>query len=380
MITYYKEQASRQHRTFMFQIFIFGSFARFLRWDRSGAVVTRRFNYKEVPRLLAGFLWRYGRLSLPDRGWDTNFTLADAVDVDTFQQEVERVRQEEPPETASGRSKTIYKALQAMKIEDILDDNYPTYTVRISPSTNWNYATKLIIRRPLYEPFSPFGRATRGYLAYDTNDNEFRFFKDIWRIDHRYLVPDPSDDDGQGEPIKQYRSEDEFYTFVKGLDIPQSGLPKVYFAGDVKNEDGSIQKTQTNELPRDDPDVNTWRKICLPLRAHVHQHVLQELLCPLQLFKNSRELFCIIHDVLKSTSSHTVFISASLISLIAMKAVKEKARILHRDISAGNVMFRIGDDNKIQGVLNDWDNNGPVQDEESIKRKAGLFRTVRICG
>lgn len=63
-----------------------------------------------------------------------------------------------------------------------------------------------------------------------------------------------------------------------------------------------------------------------------------------------------------------------------MKAVKEKARILHRDIGVGNVMFRIGDDNKIQGVLSDWDNNGAVQHEDTAERKSGFFRTVRICG
>ena len=58
-----------------------------------------------------------------------------------------------------------------------------------------------------------------------------------------------------------------------------------------------------------------------------------------------------------------------------MKLVQYHAQILHRDLSAGNIMFRINDQGKVEGVLNDWDNNGP---DTSAKRKVGACRTVRI--
>lgn len=59
-----------------------------------------------------------------------------------------------------------------------------------------------------------------------------------------------------------------------------------------------------------------------------------------------------------------------------MKDVKDEAQILHRDIGVSNIMFRVGDDNKIQGVLNGWDNNGPVQDECSSKHES-ITSTLR---
>lgn len=304
LVTYYKEQASRQHRTFIFQIFVFGSYARLLRWDRSGAVVTRKFNYKEQPELLAGFLWRYSQLSRPDRGWDPSATLAEAKNVDLFKTSLKKLLQGNGPATSSsGASKTIARLLTAANARKTLEGDYPTHAIHLSPSKNWDFHTTLIVGRPIYEPLSPFGRATRGYLAYDRDHKEFRFLKDIWRIVHRYLELDPSDDTDQ--PKRQYRSEDDFYTLMKTLNVPQVGLPVVYYAGDVKNEDGSVQKTQTNELPLDDPAINEWRKPSAPLRAHIHHHVLQELLCPLHTFSSSKELIGITRDVFKS--KHLVY-------------------------------------------------------------------------
>lgn len=298
LVIYYKEQALRQHRTFIFQVFIFGSFARFLRWDRSGAVVTQKFNYKKEPRLLAGFLWRYARLSPVSRGWDPTFTLSDSVDVRLFDDELKRVLRAPPADTASGVAKTIYRAFEAimMKGEENQDDEYSTYTVNLSPSITWDFETTLIIRRPLHEPLSPFGLATRTYLAYDKRHGQFRFFKDSWRIDDRY----PIHDFDQEEPHLRYLCEDEFYNLVKEIDIPQSGLPKVFYASDVKNADGTVQKTLTSDLPWAGPSVNEWRKVSLPFCAHIHQHILQELLCPLRAFESSRELVGVISDVLRS--------------------------------------------------------------------------------
>lgn len=378
LITYFKEQAVRQHRTFIFQIFIFGAFVRLLRWDRSGAVVTKKFNYKEQPQLLAEFLWRYGRLPGPsERGWDPSFTLAGPHDTDLFRTEMEKIlRGEEPTMTSPGAAKTVIKAMKAANAKETLEGDYPTYTVHLTPSANWDFETTLIIRRPVYTPLSPFGRATRGYLAYDIDNREFRFFKDVWRIDHHYIEPNPADDiSEEDEPIRQYRSEDEFYTFINGLDIPKTGLPKVYYAGDVKNNDGSVQKTRTNELPLDDPEVNRWRKAVAGFRAHVHHHVLQEILCPLELFSRSRELVGIMLNVLQSKQLIVERKTLILMPLLAMKLVQYHAQILHRDLSAGNIMFRINDQGKVEGVLNDWDNNGP---DTSAKRKVGACRTVRI--
>ncbi|KAG6843377.1 hypothetical protein H0H93_001212, partial [Arthromyces matolae] len=67
---YTNEIFSRQHRCFLFAVFICGPFARLLRWDHAGAVVSEQFNYISDSRLLVDFLWRFSHLSDERRGLD----------------------------------------------------------------------------------------------------------------------------------------------------------------------------------------------------------------------------------------------------------------------------------------------------------------------
>ena len=53
-----------QFRVHAFTVFICGKCARFIRWDRSGATVTRRFDYIDQPDIIARFFWRYAHLVL----------------------------------------------------------------------------------------------------------------------------------------------------------------------------------------------------------------------------------------------------------------------------------------------------------------------------
>ncbi|KAG2030909.1 hypothetical protein BDR03DRAFT_928595 [Suillus americanus] len=61
-----------QFRRFGFSILLCGSRARFVYWDRSGAVVSRRFDYTSNFIPLAEFLWRLNRASPGDRGVDVS--------------------------------------------------------------------------------------------------------------------------------------------------------------------------------------------------------------------------------------------------------------------------------------------------------------------
>lgn len=60
---------SRQYRTHCFSIGVFGSKARFYRWDRAGVVISRAFDYKEKP-LLSEFARRYCQATDAQRGLD----------------------------------------------------------------------------------------------------------------------------------------------------------------------------------------------------------------------------------------------------------------------------------------------------------------------
>ncbi|KAJ8489035.1 hypothetical protein ONZ45_g13731 [Pleurotus djamor] len=70
------EMASRQHRTHIFMLFVFHPYARLIRWDRSGIIITEKFSYVDNCSPMVDFLWRFSQVSEAQRGCDTAVTLA----------------------------------------------------------------------------------------------------------------------------------------------------------------------------------------------------------------------------------------------------------------------------------------------------------------
>ncbi|KAI6097037.1 hypothetical protein F5141DRAFT_987375, partial [Pisolithus sp. B1] len=54
-------------RAFVFSVLILNNEACLIRWDRTGAVVTNRFNYVDNSRLLVEFFWRFAHLMHGER-------------------------------------------------------------------------------------------------------------------------------------------------------------------------------------------------------------------------------------------------------------------------------------------------------------------------
>ncbi|KAF8836968.1 hypothetical protein BDN67DRAFT_249164 [Paxillus ammoniavirescens] len=59
-----------QFRHFSFSVFVFGTQARFMRWDASAVVVTEQFDYNENPEIMAKFFWQFSHLPPALRGRD----------------------------------------------------------------------------------------------------------------------------------------------------------------------------------------------------------------------------------------------------------------------------------------------------------------------
>lgn len=65
-------QFNSQFRIFAFSVIVVEDHARFVRWDRAGAIVSTCFNYLERSDLLANFFWRFSHLSHEERGYDSS--------------------------------------------------------------------------------------------------------------------------------------------------------------------------------------------------------------------------------------------------------------------------------------------------------------------
>lgn len=148
--SYAAAQLGSQFRTHAYSILIVKKSARLLRWDRTGTIVTESIQYNESPHL-AEFFRRYSQASPAMRGLDQSVT------------------EPTPAEAAAAR-----KSLG-------LDDTAPLVKLEI-PKAGCSSAY-FITSTPRATPYTPPGRATRVFHAYDTGRKTQVLLKDTWRVD-----------------------------------------------------------------------------------------------------------------------------------------------------------------------------------------------------
>ncbi|TCD65425.1 hypothetical protein EIP91_002681 [Steccherinum ochraceum] len=308
-------QLNRQHRAFVFSVFICGTLARFIRWDHSGAVVTHRFDLRTHPQLLAEFFWRYCRLSRSARGFDHTARASTATEQASLASAIRKFQSDDTKRAIADLDKT-------------LDPDYPCHTLSI-PDTH-GVTHSFVIQRPISSPLSPFGRATRAYIALDVARDELVFIKDYWR------------------PVDPSRSsEASVYEALMHSNIPH--LPRVRAGGDVVGDSQSSSNQDWSSNAGEEREVS--------LKEYRHHRIVQNLAFSLSTVKNSRELVAAIRNAVEC--------------LVAAY----KAGWLHRDLSSGNIML----DEDGEGVLNDWDHAVRVDSEGHCSHsRTGTWRFMSI--
>lgn len=225
IVSYATELCARQHRTHCFSISIYGQTARLIRWDRSGAVVSRAFNYHEESWLRI-FAERFDQATRAERGYDMTIRkasrkeeshfvhiitkhikkqldpsdddLADLLDAHYEANKVYRValhpeQPQENPGSAGGREHNDTVNLDASGSAAINSEPLETSArnPNISRSQRLKYTAVqyFIVSRPVAAPLSLAGRCTRGYWAVKIPDStigekkyQIAFLKDTWRI------------------------------------------------------------------------------------------------------------------------------------------------------------------------------------------------------
>ena len=228
------------------------------------------------------------------------------------------------------------------------EHSWPTYRVEVN--TNGT-SRELIIGRPFWDSDSPCGRATRGYMAYDTSEKRLVFLKDSWRTESTRIL-----------------AEGVMYTKLKKLNVPF--LPDLLAAGDVKFNN-KVQKTVTQNYANK-PFPPPWRWPCSRLDTLIHYRVVQELAFPLASAVSSKEVVQAMRDIVEGILITFPFRSAqiadSLLNRTALKIAYHSGKTLHRDVSLGNVMISKSG----RGCLNDWDH----AIELTLRGTKLSFRTV----
>jgi hypothetical protein len=308
---YATQQLASQFRTHAFSVLICKDRARLIYWDRSGAVVTHSFSYVEEP-WLATFLWRYTHSSPAVRGLDQSVTVPSDADA-TY---VEKAR------AALG----IDNETPLCKFTIYGEEGDVTYCFGNKPWFKGNG--------------SPTGRATRVFTVYAPDLNKCVLMKDTWRVSLRGM-----------------QAEGAIYRRLHAANV--SHIARFLRGGDVTSP---FCRTRSHSFAK---------RFGLRLRPHSHyRFILDDIGRDLTSFTTTKELVEALTGALQGTLSED-FYSCLLSPSLAHTEAFENAKILHRDISVGNVII-----SDRGGLLIDWDLAKDVEDLEKISQQP--FRTVSL--
>jgi hypothetical protein len=256
LATYAAAQMATQFRTHLFSVLICGPLARFIRWDRAGAIFTKSFDYVENPRLLALFFYNYTRLSSEERGFDPTVSVI--------------------PDHVHLSENNIQHLISLDTNRDLTSrlpkkDDLPLFVLEIPAWDEGGQSRKVVVLRPKYSVQSPFGRATRGMPGVDLESKRHVFVKDYWRPD-----------------VEGVEKEGEIYRRLRQHNVRH--ISTFYCGNDIRS-----QATITQSYG--DPQADSP-----PQALEGFQHYRMALLDvgrPLTMFKSTREMINVIADAME---------------------------------------------------------------------------------
>ncbi|KAI0090924.1 hypothetical protein BDY19DRAFT_664127 [Irpex rosettiformis] len=332
LANYTWDSFSYQHRVHLFMLFIAGNVARFIRWDRAGAIVSASFDYVEDSKPLMRFLGSFAKLDDAQRGWNTTVSRPLPNEVEEFRAAINSWIERH------GGVEVVRRRFPGA--ESTLDEEYSTYKITVKPEIGKSQT--LIVRRPFSQSGNLVGRATRTYFAYSTTPRIVVFYKEGWRVE--------ADVD---------HSETTAYRKLKEGNVQH--IPTILCAGDVIVDESPL-RTLSDIWARE-----TDEECYVPCPAPpglVLQRIVQSVVYPVQWLLSSLQFVTVLCDC-------TIAVDQA-----------EKIGLLHRDISIGNVMAKFDDDGQtfVGGILIDWDNFGYTDSdhEGQTTRRHGTWQFMSI--
>ncbi|KAM5541461.1 hypothetical protein V8D89_005015 [Ganoderma adspersum] len=366
-VEYHLNLFKYQHRTFCYSIYVCFDMARLLYFDRAGAYVSGPFSWVEPTSLLHEFVWKFAKLANANKlGRMGHDTTAKMVALPTRRRFVREAKNPDlAPHIRAGLKKAsegdcpLYKLTikdvppspdewfpdepfpeppppppsKSKKGSSAADSNAKSAKGKAKAKASSPPPRRFIVGRPHFSADALVGRCTKGYMAFDvTNPKKWVpcFLKDSWRP----CVP------GRTRP------EHLVYERLKRKGVKSTdGIATFICGGDVGGT-----RAQRTRVQDDLPEKNR------PVRRVHYRLVIEDIGLPLSKFNNFGELSGIFVDALR-----------------AHFRVLKRAKVLHRDISVGNIMIRIQDDGEPTGFLIDWDlsrleselGNGPVEPDRT---------------
>ncbi|KAG6812402.1 hypothetical protein H0H92_003083 [Tricholoma furcatifolium] len=189
------------------------------------------------------------------------------------------------------------------------------------------------------KPKSVIGQCTRPYPVYKEATSKCYFLKDSWRAHD--LDPQAKTLELEGKEVQ------DVPRFVCGGDIVEETSETALYVPVVDSNDADA--TPLPDRRNDDWRLgDNWDRITR--RIH-HCFVVDFIGKSLETFKNSKQLMQVIFDAFIGGSFASFGGFFLTLVVLAHKEAYEKCGIVHRDISARNILITMDG----RGVLNDWD-------------------------
>ncbi|RPD57224.1 hypothetical protein L226DRAFT_572563 [Lentinus tigrinus ALCF2SS1-7] len=318
-----------QHRVFCYAIYATRHMARLCCIDRGAIIVSTQFDWLNTDSPLHDFLWMVGHMSPEGLGYDPTAVLVEDEDKEAQLFKDMAKNSSVRPEirkyvlAATAPGVPIYRiSITPMAAPD--DEKLPedpssqSKKSATSPPPDPSSASPppppaeptdryFLVGKPHFMTDSLVGRCTRGYVAYDLSTGNLCFIKDYWR------------------PYVPGRSRPEHLVYERLQSSQVEGVATLICGGDV----GGLraQRTQFHTL--------LSHVKALPVTRIHYRLGTKEIGLPLEEFKNFRELSMVFYD-----------------AITAHFEAWTKAKVLHRDISVGNILI---DPVTRKGILIDWD-------------------------
>ncbi|KAF4607773.1 hypothetical protein EYR40_000108 [Pleurotus pulmonarius] len=256
LATYAVGFCSRQHRTHLFFVYLFYPYARFIRFDRAGALVSERFKFTNDCTPLIRFFSRFSKMTPAQRGYDPTVHVADELETKLAR---ERLKEWAPD---SKYERPVFK----MEVHDDPKGLGDNDTKKPNPRT-------FLVWGALADPESPLGRATRGYPALE--------------VTHGL-------DQAKEAPImllkEQWRSialRPEIITLQELKDKGVKHVPTLECGGDLPGQVTQTAMYAAVIRTKGGKDIDT--------RIHV-RFVTVEVGRPIERFSSSKEMFKAVYD------------------------------------------------------------------------------------
>lgn len=269
-IKYATEALLRQHRQFLFEVYIADMNARLIRWDRAGAVVSSNIDLRNMSREFLSIISRMVTMTPVERGHDETATFATASQIQKLERFTHATRYGQKLVRDILENKKIFPIHQVRC--PVIDESVVGESPTLPPPAPLSRI--FLIGIPTAGSYSPTGRATRGYVAYDVDKQRLVFLKDSWRPDSPGVRP-----------------ELDIYMKLHSSGATRS-VATAIGGGDVGAP--HAQTTRNDQWLKQAGRAPTTRTHYRILTSRIGR--------PLDTYETSTELMCVVADALRGTS------------------------------------------------------------------------------